>query len=70
VRGGAPASFALSEVLGALSYALDITEGEPPGHAVRTLAIGMRLAEQLRLGDDVRSASWRSPRGSSTSRAA
>ena len=43
-------------MLGALSYALDITEGEPPGHAVRTLAIGMRLAEQLRLGDDVRSA--------------
>ena len=40
----------------ALSYALDITEGEPPGHAVRTLAIGMRIAEQLRLGDDVRSA--------------
>ena len=51
-----PASFALSEVLGALSYALDITEGEPPGHAVRTLAIGMRIAEELRLGDDVRSA--------------
>ena len=36
---------ALSEVLGALSYALDITEGEPPGHAVRTTAIGMRLGE-------------------------
>ena len=35
---------ALSEVLGALSYALDLTEGEPPGHAVRTTAIGMRLA--------------------------
>ena len=51
-----PVSFALSEVLGALSYALDITEGEPPGHAVRTLSIGMRIAEQLRLGDDVRSA--------------
>src|SRR4051812_45824895 len=49
-------SFALSEVLGALSYALDITEGEPPGHAVRTLSIGMRIAEQLRLGDDIRSA--------------
>jgi putative nucleotidyltransferase with HDIG domain len=52
----APEAFALSEVLGALSYALDITEGEPPGHAVRTLAIGMRLAEQLGLGDDTRSA--------------
>jgi HD-GYP domain-containing protein (c-di-GMP phosphodiesterase class II) len=47
---------ALSDVLGALSYALDITEGEPPGHAVRTTAIGMRLAEQLGLGDEDRSA--------------
>jgi putative nucleotidyltransferase with HDIG domain len=51
-----PRAFALSEVLGALSYALDLTEGEPPGHAIRTLVIGMRLAEQLGLGDDVRSA--------------
>ena len=49
-------AFALSEVLGALSYALDITEGEPPGHAVRTLSIGMRLAEQLGLDDEIRSA--------------
>ena len=49
-------AFALSQVLGALSYALDITEGEPPGHAVRTLSIGMRLAEQIGLDDEVRSA--------------
>jgi hypothetical protein len=47
---------ALSEVLGALSYALDITEGEPPGHAVRTTAIGMRLAEQIGLDEEDRSA--------------
>ena len=46
---------ALSEVLGALSYALDLTEGEPPGHAVRTTAIGMRLAEQISLSDEERS---------------
>ena len=46
---------ALSEVLGALSYALDITEGEPPGHAVRTTAIGMRLAEEIGLGEEERS---------------
>jgi HD-GYP domain-containing protein (c-di-GMP phosphodiesterase class II) len=46
---------ALSEVLGALSYALDITEGEPPGHAVRTTAIGMRLAEHIGLGEEERS---------------
>ncbi len=47
---------ALSEVLGGLSYALDITEGEPPGHAVRTTAIGMRLAEQVGMGEEQRSA--------------
>jgi putative nucleotidyltransferase with HDIG domain len=47
---------ALSEVLGALSFALDLTEGEPPGHAVRTTAIGMRLAEEIGLGEQERSA--------------
>jgi HD-GYP domain-containing protein (c-di-GMP phosphodiesterase class II) len=46
---------ALSEVLGALSYALDLTEGEPPGHAVRTTAIGMRLAERIGLSEEERS---------------
>ncbi len=51
-----PLAVALSEVLGALSYALDITEGEPPGHAVRTTAIGMRLAEQVGLPEEERSA--------------
>ena len=35
----------LSELLAALSYALDITEGQPEGHAVRTCLIGMRIAE-------------------------
>jgi HD-GYP domain-containing protein (c-di-GMP phosphodiesterase class II) len=39
----------LSEVIGALSYALDLTEGEPPGHAQRSCLIGMRLAEELGL---------------------
>jgi len=37
----------LSEILAALSYALDITEGQPDGHAVRTCLIGMRLADDL-----------------------
>jgi HD-GYP domain-containing protein (c-di-GMP phosphodiesterase class II) len=36
-------------VIGGLSYALDLTEGEPPGHAVRTCAIGMRMADVLGL---------------------
>src|SRR3954470_18432643 len=32
-----------------MSYALDVTEGEPPGHAVRACKIGMRLAQALEL---------------------
>jgi hypothetical protein len=40
---------ALSEVVGSLSYALDITEGQPPGHALRSCMIGMRLGEEIGL---------------------
>src|SRR5918998_5034838 len=50
-----PRAILLSEVIGALSYALDLTEGEPPGHAVRSCVIGMRLAEELRLDAKQRS---------------
>ena len=49
------ADIALSGVIGALSYALDITEGQPAGHAVRSCATGMRLAEELRLPSKLRS---------------
>jgi HD-GYP domain-containing protein (c-di-GMP phosphodiesterase class II) len=38
--------YRISEILSALSCALDITEGQPPGHAVRTCLIGMHLAER------------------------
>ncbi len=44
----------LSDILSALSYALDITEGQRPGHAVRTCLIGMRLAEAIGLPGDER----------------
>lgn len=44
----------LSEVLAGLSYALDLTEGQRPGHSVRTCLIGMRLAETLGLSADER----------------
>lgn len=44
-----------SEVLSALSYALDITEGQPPGHAIRSCLIGTRLAEALGLDGPTRS---------------
>ena len=40
-------AFRTSEILSALSCALDITEGQPPGHAVRTCLIGMRIAHRV-----------------------
>src|SRR3954452_3280022 len=46
---------ALSEVVAGLSYALDLTEGEPPGHAVRSCMIGMRVAGELGLDEPTRS---------------
>jgi HD-GYP domain-containing protein (c-di-GMP phosphodiesterase class II) len=46
---------ALSEVVAGLSYALDLTEGEPPGHAVRSCMIGMRIAGELGLDEATRS---------------
>ena len=43
----------VSQVLAALSFALDLTEGQPMGHSVRTCVIGMRIAEQLDLPLDM-----------------
>src|SRR5262245_60631121 len=50
---GTPASVRLGDILTGLSYAFDITEGHPQGHAARTCLIGLRLAHiiGLRLGD-------------------
>ncbi len=42
-RQEAPSSIRLSEIISALSYALDLTEGQPMGHSVRACIIGMRL---------------------------
>ena len=53
--GAAPRHIALSGVIGGLSNALDLTEGEPAGHAARTCKIGMRLAEALGLDSATRS---------------
>jgi putative nucleotidyltransferase with HDIG domain len=39
----------MSEIISALSYALDLTEGQPMGHSVRTCAIGMRIAQEIGL---------------------
>ena len=43
------ASVSVAEVFSALSFALDITEGHPFGHALRTCLIGMRLAKRMGL---------------------
>ena len=51
----APSSIRMSEVVGALSFALDITEGQPMGHAVRTTLIGMRIGTTLGLSAEQRS---------------
>jgi putative nucleotidyltransferase with HDIG domain len=50
-----PSALRLADVLAGLSHALDLTEGQRPGHAVRTCLIGMRIADVMRLPHDVRS---------------
>jgi putative nucleotidyltransferase with HDIG domain len=45
----------LSEVISALSYALDLTEGQPEGHSVRTCLIGMRIGREIGLQAEARS---------------
>ena len=40
----------LPEILSALSFALDLTEGAVPGHALRSCLLGMRIAQRLGLG--------------------
>lgn len=47
--GSGPAPIRASEVISALSFALDLTEGQPAGHAVRSCVFGMRLAAELGL---------------------
>ena len=42
----------LSEVISALSYALDLTEGQPAGHCIRCCWIGMHIGEIIGLDDD------------------
>ena len=40
---------ALSEILSALTFALDLTEGAVPGHALRTCLLGMRIGFAMEL---------------------
>jgi putative nucleotidyltransferase with HDIG domain len=43
----APAPILVSEILSALSFALDLTEGQPMGHSVRNCVLGMRIAQEI-----------------------
>ncbi|HVU44666.1 MAG TPA: HD domain-containing phosphohydrolase [Terracidiphilus sp.] len=45
----ASGAISLAEILSALSFALDLTEGAVPGHALRSCLLGMRLGKELGL---------------------
>lgn len=49
------AHLALAELIGSLSYALDLTEGQPEGHCLRSCWIGMHVGQVLGLD---REAAW------------
>ncbi|MEO8779848.1 MAG: HD domain-containing phosphohydrolase [Rhodanobacter sp.] len=45
-------SLKLADLIGAFSYALDLTEGQPPGHCVRCAWIGVHVGRQLGMDAD------------------
>jgi putative nucleotidyltransferase with HDIG domain len=52
---GSDGSISLSEIISALSYALDLTEGAVQGHALRSCLLGMRIAAEAKLPSDLAS---------------
>lgn len=48
-----PSEIRLGDLLGALSHALDITEGQPPGHCVRSCWIGMEIGREIGLTENL-----------------
>lgn len=48
----APLTLKLSELISALSHALDITEGQPAGHCIRCCWIGMHIARKIDMPED------------------
>jgi putative nucleotidyltransferase with HDIG domain len=56
MREVTPGEVRASDVLAALTYALDLTEGQSPGHVLRSCLVGMRLGEHLGLGAGRRAA--------------
>src|ERR1700750_435755 len=49
MQGGTDESISLSEVISALSFAIDLTEGAVHGHALRSCLLGMRIADEAGL---------------------
>jgi len=47
----APSGPRLSEIIEALSHALDMTEGQPPGHCIRSAFIGTRIGAAIGLDE-------------------
>ena len=55
--GGEPyAGIRLTDVIGALSRALDMAEGQPRGHSIRTAMIGMQIGARVGVSEADRSA--------------
>jgi putative nucleotidyltransferase with HDIG domain len=48
-------SISLSEVISALSFAIDLTEGTVHGHSLRSCLLGMRIAEEAGLSSEEKS---------------
>src|SRR6266852_5546582 len=48
-RSSEPLQFPVSEIVSALTLALDLSKGQPMGHSVRSCALGMRLAHEIGL---------------------
>ena len=46
-----PTAPSMAEIISALSFALDLTEGAVPGHALRCCLLGMRLGTELGFSD-------------------
>ena len=44
-----PAAISYSAIISALSFAIDLTEGAVPGHALRTCVLGMRIGRAIQL---------------------
>jgi HD-GYP domain-containing protein (c-di-GMP phosphodiesterase class II) len=53
IRSGSDTT-SLAEILGAFSYALDLTEGQPAGHSMRACWIGMQIADGLGLDSETK----------------